>query len=88
MRERAAARRGRLLAILIAAQEAYDHPFLPMSYLPTSDMAAAHLIGRWKAETGRTRPRDVRPARGDSMYHVDDMIVRIHWNTCSVERRS
>lgn len=88
MRERAAARRGRLLAILTTAQRAYDNPLFAYSVPATSDMAAAQLIGRWKAETGRTRPRDVRPARGDSMYHVDDMIVRIHWVNRSIERKS
>jgi hypothetical protein len=88
MPSRAAHRRARFLALLQAAQEAYDKPSWASPYLKTSDMDAAWRIGQWLLHSHRTAPRDVRPARGDSMYHVNDMLVRIDWRSGQIERRA
>jgi hypothetical protein len=59
------------------AHQGYDAPAGARSpYLSTSDSDAAWRIGRWMAEAGNPRPREVRAGRGYS-YWVDDRLALV-----------
>ena len=66
------------------AQGAYDCSW-PSPYLFTSNNDRAWRIGQWLQQTGRSRPRDVRPSRGDT-FHVNGMKVKFDESKRAIER--
>ena len=65
------------------AIEGYDAAGSPVTasacpYLKTSPSEMAWCVGRWMAQTHRSKPRDCRTSRGNTM-HINGMKVRLNY---------
>ncbi len=60
------------------AQQGYAEPTRKCPYYATSPAEMAWAVGRWMAQTGRSRPYDCRTSRGSTM-HINGMKVRLNY---------
>jgi hypothetical protein len=60
------------------AQQGFNEPERKCPYYATSPSEMAWAVGRWMAQTGRTRPYDCRTSRGYTM-HINGMKVSLNY---------